>query len=115
MNNIFNMSNRIMKLFSKNYVNIWKETIQINKLYKVQKVFFTKMKSHKNRIRITLYHVHGVYILEVGFFGMGNNDTCGGHDFLHGAIAKKANKLLGLDLNKEEAKELNEKGFNVVS
>nr|MBA4405418.1 hypothetical protein [Nanoarchaeum sp.] len=70
------------------------------------------MKIYRNRAALTLKYARGD-ILEIGCVGMGENDVFGGHDFIFARLKKKANKLVGIDINEQGVKELVSQGFDV--
>lgn len=71
------------------------------------------MKLYKNRVDVTLKYIKGK-VLDIGCIGMGENDTYGGKDFLHGKIKGGGFNISGLDINKRGVEKLNKLGFSII-
>ena len=71
------------------------------------------MKILKHRWDPVLPYINGD-VLDIGCVGMGSNDVYGGEDFIHDKIKKRANFLLGLDINSEGVEMMKSKGFNMI-
>lgn len=67
----------------------------------------------KNRIEPILDILKDKKVLDIGCIGMGKHDTIGGENWLFGKGAKIAEKIVGIDINREGVKKLQDLGYDV--
>ena len=66
----------------------------------------------KNRAVPILKYVKGKNVLEIGCVGMGKHDMIGGKNFIAGYVKPLSKKWVGIDINVEGVKKLQEYGFD---
>lgn len=65
------------------------------------------METYKNRAEVFIKYVKGS-VLDIGCTGRTE------YGFIHKELSKKADKLIGIDINEEGIKQLNKQGFNAI-
>jgi 2-polyprenyl-3-methyl-5-hydroxy-6-metoxy-1,4-benzoquinol methylase len=71
------------------------------------------MKIVSSRVDPLVKFAKGKKVLDIGCVGMGEEDTYGGKNWIHGKMAKNAKKVVGIDIQKKEIEKLREKGFDI--
>jgi 2-polyprenyl-3-methyl-5-hydroxy-6-metoxy-1,4-benzoquinol methylase len=71
------------------------------------------MKIVRSRVDPLIEFVRNKKVLNIGCVGVGEQDTCGSKNWIHGKIAKIAEKLVGIDIQEEEVRNLREQGFDI--
>lgn len=71
------------------------------------------MKIVKSRNDCLVKYVEGRTVLDIGSCGMGEDDTHGGRNWIHGKIKKVAKKVVGIDIQRTEIKRLRRVGFDI--